>query len=113
MESGVPYNSPRMALQSDSPISEKLKRTNNFWFTLYAAITAFCLYTCVYAFRKTFTAARFEDLHYWGLNYKAWLVIFQVVGYGVAKFYGIKFISELQAKSRTGGILLMVSIAGA
>jgi hypothetical protein len=101
-----------MALSSESRLTAKLKRSNTFWFTLFAAITAFCLYTCVYAFRKTFTAATFDGLQFWGLDYKAWLVIFQVFGYGAAKFYGIKFISELQAKSRTGGILLMVTIAG-
>jgi hypothetical protein len=100
-----------MALFSNAALTEKLKRTNNFWFTIFAAVTAFCLYTCVYAFRKTFTAATFDGLVYWGLDYKSWLVIFQVFGYGVAKFYGIKFIAELQSKSRTGGILLMVSIA--
>jgi hypothetical protein len=100
-----------MAFLSNSRLTEKLKRTNSFWFTIFAAVTAFCLYTSVYAFRKTFTAATFDGLHYWGLNYKAWLIIFQVVGYGVAKFYGIKVIAELQAKSRTGGILLMVTIA--
>jgi hypothetical protein len=102
-----------MALLSNPVLTERLKRTNSFWFTLFAAVTAFCLYTCVYAYRKTFTAATFGGLEYWGINYKAWLVIFQVVGYGVAKFYGIKFIAELQAKSRTGGILLMVTIAAA
>jgi hypothetical protein len=40
-----------------------------------------------------------------------WLITFQVLGYGTAKFFGIKFIAELKAQSRTSGILLMVSIA--
>ena len=96
----------------DLALPEKLKRANTFWFTLYASITAFCLYTCIYAFRKTFSAATFEGIYYAGISYKSWLVIFQVVGYGVAKFYGIKFISELKPHFRTTGILLMVSIAG-
>jgi MFS family permease len=100
-----------MALHSSSSLSEKLRQTNAFWFTVYASITAFCLYTCIYAFRKTFTAATFEGLTYAGYSYKVWLITFQVLGYGTAKFFGIKFIAELKAHSRTSGILLMVSIA--
>ena len=96
----------------ESTITRKLKVSNGLWFTLYAAITGFCLYTCVYAFRKTYTAATFEGLEYWGVSYKVWLITFQVVGYGLAKFAGIKIISELEANARSIGILLMVSIAG-
>ncbi|KXK28136.1 MAG: membrane protein [Bacteroidetes bacterium OLB12] len=81
------------------------------WFTIYASITAFALYTCVFAFRKAFPAATYSGLNYAGLDYKSWLVISQVLGYGAAKFVGIKTISELKAHSRSGGILLMVSIA--
>src|SRR5687768_3922651 len=100
-----------MALTAESFITRKLNLSNGFWFTLYASITAFCLYTCVYAFRKTFTAATFEGLSYSGVSYKVWLITFQVVGYGLAKFAGIKIISELHANARASGILLMVTIA--
>jgi MFS family permease len=93
-------------------LEEKLSRTSGFWFTLYASVTAFCLYTCVYAFRKTFSVATFEGLQYWGVSYKVWLVTFQVVGYALSKFVGIKVIAELKAHSRALGILLMVVIAG-
>jgi hypothetical protein len=101
-----------MALRISSLITEKLRRANAFWFTLYASVAAFCLYTCIYAFRKTFTAATFEGISYAGYSYKFWLVIFQVFGYALAKFFGIRFIAELKAHSRTSGILLMVAIAG-
>lgn len=101
-----------MAHNAESNITRKLRLSNGFWFTVYASVTAFCLYTCVYAFRKTFTAATFDGLVYWGISYKVWLITFQVVGYGLAKFVGIKIISELQANARAMGILLMVSIAG-
>ncbi|MEX1241388.1 MAG: DUF5690 family protein [Cyclobacteriaceae bacterium] len=101
-----------MALIAESIITRKLRLSNAFWFTLYASISAFCLYTCVYAFRKTFTAATFEGLAYWNVGYKVWLITFQVVGYGLAKFAGIKIISELKAHRRAAGILLMVAIAG-
>jgi hypothetical protein len=92
-------------------LTQKLENANGFWFTVYASISAFCLYTCIYAFRKTFTAATFDGVIYAGISYKVWLVTFQVVGYGMAKFFGIKIIAELRAHQRTSGILLMVSIA--
>lgn len=92
-------------------ITRQLSSSSGLWFTVYAAITGFCLYTCVYAFRKTFTAATFEGLVYWGVSYKVWLITFQVVGYGLAKFAGIKVISELRANARASGILIMVIIA--
>jgi hypothetical protein len=96
---------------SSSAIKEKLAGSG-FWFTVYASVTAFCLYTCVYAFRKTFSVATFQNLQYFGITYKVWLVTFQVVGYALSKFIGIKLIAELQANYRARGILLMISIAG-
>ncbi len=101
-----------MELSNESPITRWLKQTNAFWFALYATLMAFCLYTCVYAFRKTFSVATFEGVSYWNISYKVWLVTFQVVGYAFSKFVGIKIISELKASSRSFGILLMVAVAG-
>jgi MFS family permease len=98
--------------QTTSPITKWLKQTHSIWFTIYASIAAFCLYTCVYAFRKTFAAATFDGLVFAGINYKVWLVTFQVIGYALSKFVGIKIISELKAHSRAMGIFLMISIAG-
>lgn len=108
----VPTVKAENNLHKVSRITQFLSGTHPFWFTLYASITAFCLYTCIYAFRKTFTVATFEDSTYLGVSYKVWLVTFQVFGYGLSKFIGIKVISELKANARAIGILLMVSIAG-
>ncbi|MBS1486911.1 MAG: hypothetical protein JST43_04920 [Bacteroidetes bacterium] len=88
-----------------------LQRTNIFWFSFYTASVAFLLYTCIFSFRKTFTAGTFQGLEFAGLSYKSWLVIAQVVGYGLSKFIGIKIISELKAQSRSAGILIMSGIA--
>jgi len=101
-------------MESSSPkhqITRWLGDTNGFAFTLYTALSAFCLYTCVYAFRKTFAAATFEGHSYAGVDYKSWLVISQIMGYGLSKFIGIKVISELKAHARSVGIILMVSMA--
>ena len=103
-------------MASTSPehfITRWLRDAHPVWFTLYASIASFCLYTCVYAFRKTFAVATFDDIAYLGVSYKGWLVISQVLGYALSKFIGIKIISELQAHSRSAGILIMVCIAGA
>jgi hypothetical protein len=101
-----------MVSSRESAITRWLKQTNSFSFTLYATLMAFGLYTCVYAFRKTFSVATFDGISYLGISYKVWLVTFQVVGYALSKFVGIKIISELKAASRFTGILLMVTVAG-
>jgi MFS family permease len=101
------------SMASDSRLTTFLARSPAFFTTMYTALAAFSLYTCVYAFRKTFPAATFEGIEYAGVSYKVWLVIFQAVGYGLSKFIGIKIISELKANRRKAGILLMVTIAGA
>jgi MFS family permease len=93
-------------------ITQWLGRTNGFLFSLYATLAAFCLYTCIFAFRKTYTVGTFEGYAYLGVSYKSWMVIAQVIGYGIAKFAGIKLISELKSSFRVRGILMMTVIAG-
>ena len=78
---------------------------------VFAAIAVFLTYGTVYAFRKPFTAATFDGLSYWGISYKVWLVITQLLGYVCSKFYGIKFISELKKIGRWKMILVLVGIS--
>jgi MFS family permease len=103
-------------MQSDSvrsgAITQWLRGTNGFWFSLYATLAAFCLYTCIFAFRKTYTVGTFEGYIFLGVSYKSWMVISQVIGYGIAKFAGIKLISELKSTFRVKGILIMITLAG-
>jgi hypothetical protein len=75
------------------------------------ALAAAATYTCMYAFRKPFTAATFEGLVYGGINYKVWLVVAQVFGYMVSKFYGIRFISELTSAWRLQSIIGLIGFA--
>ena len=79
--------------------------------TLLAALSAFCVYTCMYAFRKPFTAAGFDGLWFWGIDYKIWLVIAQTMGYTISKFAGIRFIAEMKNEKRATGIIKLVFIA--
>ena len=95
----------------EHPISAWLKRTNTFSFTLYASVVSFCLYTCIFALRKTFGVATYDGLAYWGVDFKILMVTFQVIGYLISKFAGIKVVSEMKSTYRTRGILVMVSLA--
>jgi hypothetical protein len=94
-----------------SRINQWLSETNGFWFSFYTAVSAFCLYTCIFALRKTFGVATYEGLSFGGISYKVWMVLFQMVGYMVSKFIGIKVVSELGANARAKGIISMVSVA--
>jgi MFS family permease len=78
---------------------------------LLAAIAAFCTYTCMFAYRKPFTAAGFDDITLMGVNYKVWLVIAQTIGYTLSKFYGIRFIAELTHSKRARLIMGCILVA--
>jgi MFS family permease len=79
--------------------------------SVMAAISSFGAYTCMYAFRKGFAAGTFSGLQYLHIDYKVWLVIAQVIGYTLSKFYGVKFISELKPGQRAKYILMLIGIA--
>ena len=65
----------------------------------------------MYAFRKPFTVATFEDLSFAGVDYKIVLIIAQVLGYMLSKFIGIKVISELQPNKRIYYLLGLILAA--
>ena len=92
--------------------SMKMKFTKQEWSTaLYAALVAFCLYTCLFSFRKAFNVAAFSGYSLFGLDYKIVIVITQVMGYMASKFYGIRFIAEMKRIGRGQMILLLTGIA--
>ncbi len=78
---------------------------------LLAAVSAFCVYTCMYAFRKPFTAATYSDHSFLNIDCKVWLVVAQTVGYTLSKFYGIRFIGELKTEKRFSIILSFIGTA--
>jgi hypothetical protein len=79
--------------------------------SVMAAVSAFGTYTCMYSFRKAFTAGMFTGHQYFHVDYKVWLVIAQVLGYCASKFYGIKFISEVKGNKRGITILMLIGIS--
>jgi hypothetical protein len=79
----------------------------------WAAIAAFGTYFCMYGFRKPFAAAEYNGFRFAGMDYKTVLVAAQVLGYMVAKFIGIKVISETAPRQRAVRILFVIAIAEA
>lgn len=79
--------------------------------SVLAAISAFGAYTCMYAFRKAFAAGTYPGVEFMHVSYKVWLVIAQVLGYTLSKFYGIRFIAEVKALNRGKSILLLIGVS--
>ncbi len=65
----------------------------------------------IFGFRKSFTVATFDGITIAGYSYKTILVICQMLGYLLAKFYGIKYISELKRTGRGKIILVLTGFA--
>jgi len=80
-------------------------------FTVYASFAAFAAYSCMYAFRKPFAAARYAGLEFFGMDYKTILIIAQVFGYMLSKGIGIKVISELTRRRRPLYMVLFIGAA--
>ncbi len=77
-----------------------------------AALITFLTYASVYAFRKPFTVGAYSSApDVFGVHYKDALVISQVLGYMLSKFYGIRFIAELKKFGRPRLIFILVLIS--
>ena len=80
---------------------------------IFTFVSAFACYFSVYAFRKTFTAASFEGVKLWDVDFKIMAITFQQIGYTLVKFLGIKFIAELNPRFRALWILGAILVAEA
>lgn len=100
------------SIAAGTKVSEWLRETNDIAFSTYAIIASFCTYSCMYAFRKPFAVATFENMEVWGIDYKVLLITAQVIGYTLSKFIGIKIVSEMTSERRAKNILLLTAIAG-
>lgn len=87
---------------------QKQLRGNKVLLTIYASIVCFCTYSCMYAFRKPFSAAQYQV---GDVDFKVILVISQGIGYMISKFAGIKIISEMRERGRGRGILILTGVA--
>ncbi|OHT14927.1 membrane protein [Tritrichomonas foetus] len=80
---------------------------------VYAFISAFTCYFCMYAFRKPFSVSEFNEIKVFGIEYKILLITLQAIGYTLSKFSGIKIISELNQKNRGKWIIFCILFAEA
>jgi hypothetical protein len=94
-------------------LKTRLQRSPAWAFVLYVSLSSFVVYACMYGFRKPFTAASYDGITLFGISYKVVLVISQVLGYMLSKFYGIRFIAGMRAEKRVGYIILLILIAWA
>ncbi len=92
-------------------IKKRLETTSVSVFSIYAICAAFVSYASMFALRKPFTAAMFEGISLFGVDYKIILIISQVLGYALAKFIGVILISEMKPQARPRWIILFVSTA--
>jgi MFS family permease len=100
----------RTALRAGS-IRTWLAHSPVWLFVVYVSFSSFVVYSCMYGFRKPFTSASFSEITLFGVSYKVVLVISQVIGYMLSKFYGIRFIAMMQPSRRAGFIVRLVLVA--
>jgi hypothetical protein len=74
-------------------------------------VAAFGTYFCMYGFRKPYTAATYTNAVYFGINYKFLLIIAQTIGYVMAKWFGIKIVSEIKRDQRVKAIIGFIAFA--
>ncbi len=83
-------------------------------FGSYAIAASFSTYFCMYAFRRPFAAATYEQLDtFLWLDLKTALVISQLVGYTLSKVIGMKVCSELGRAKRAWALIGLVISAQA
>ena len=97
----------------DSRLRQALMRAHPVVLSAVAGSAGFAAYFAMYAFRKPFTAATFENVPGWhfALDYKIALIVAQVAGYALSKFVGIKVVSEIQPRHRAAAILGLIGVA--
>ncbi|WP_428667982.1 DUF5690 family protein [Runella sp.] len=88
-----------------------MKKPSDFRLMVWGSTAAFCAYACMYAFRRGITAATFDGMVFWGVNYKIWLITLQVLGYAFSKLIGIKVVSEMKPAQRALYLLSFVGFA--
>lgn len=91
--------------------SETNKQISSFLFILWAGGAALLSYSLVYALRKPFTAATFDGMDFFGMDYKVATTIMQIFGYLISKFFAIKIVSELKRENRLKFMIFSVALA--
>jgi hypothetical protein len=90
---------------------EASRRPSEIGAAVWAVVAAFGAYFSMYLFRKPFTAATFEGMKAFGIDFKTLLVTSQVIGYFLSKLIGIKVVSEMPPHRRAMAVLGLVLAA--
>lgn len=80
-------------------------------FLIRASAAVFITYLSMYAFRKPFTAATYDGLSFFNVDYKILLILAQLAGYTLSKFMGIGIISSLRADQRLTRLIQLMCVA--
>lgn len=84
----------------------------NLAYSLLIGLATFSLYTFMYAIRKPFSALVYTNMNLWGFNVKIWMVLAQLLGYTLSKFYGIKKLGMVKKEDRSK-FLIVILVAAA
>ncbi|WP_286726808.1 MULTISPECIES: DUF5690 family protein [Sphingobacterium] len=98
-------------MELNQRIKRRINRLDEKSVAIVLAVTAFLCYTSMYSFRKSFTASAFANDTIFGVDYKVCMVVIQMLGYLLSKFYGIKFISESKQRNRGRYLIALICIS--
>ena len=109
-------NQPAAQPASLSGLSDWLNRQPRVVLTVYAMTAAFLAYMSMYAFRKPWSADKYEtqaEVALFGVafGYKVVAAIAQLIGYMGSKFLGIKFASEASMRQRVPIVIGLILFA--
>ena len=90
--------------------SETNKQISSFLFILWAGGAALLSYSLVYAC-EPLSAATFDGMDFFGMDYKVATTIMQIFGYLISKFFAIKIVSELKREDRLKFMVCSVALA--
>ena len=100
-------------IQAEFGLEPRERRRSTLLWAVWSASAAFGAYSCMYAFRKPFTAATYPSGVVWGVSEKTALVTAQVLGYTLAKMIGIRVVAETTPARRAKTILVLIALAEA
>ena len=93
----------------DGLLTRWLTAAPDWLFASYAIAASFSTYFCMYAFRKPFAAATYDEFDtFLGLDLKTALVISQIVGYTLSKVIGMRVCSELGRADRAKALIVLI-----
>jgi hypothetical protein len=78
---------------------------------ILAGLSAFLTYLCFYPFRRAYTAATYQDLIFWGVQFKILIITAQVLGFAISKGIGIKIVSEMMPEHRAVNLFKITALS--